>query len=449
LQSKDMVKFHLVSLGCDKNLVDSEFMLGLMSQHGFAFTQDEAEADVIIVNTCSFIHDAKQESIDTILRLNEYREQNLKCIIATGCLAQRYADEIRAELPEVDAIVGSADYDKIVSVVNDALKGEKVSCVGDINALTEPSAERIISTPGHYEYLKIAEGCNKKCTYCIIPKIRGEYRSYPMEQLIMQAKQLANSGVKELIIIAQETTVYGIDLYGEKKLPELLCKLSEIEGIEWIRLMYAYPEEITDELIEIMSTNPKILHYIDMPIQHGCDYILQRMGRRTSSAQLRDVIRRFRESIPDMCIRTTLITGFPGESEENHQELYNFVDETEFDRLGVFTYSREEDTVAGDFEDQIEEDIKQARYEELMELQQAIVFEKNEELIGSEFDVIVEGYLPEEGVYVTRTYRDAPDIDGLLFMTSQRSHMTGDIVRVQVTGAYEYDLNGEEIYESA
>lgn len=444
-----MIKFHLVSLGCDKNLVDSEFMLGLMSQHGFVFTQDESEADVIIVNTCAFIHDAKQESIDTILRLNEYRNQNLKCIIATGCLAQRYAEEIKSELPEVDAILGSADFDKIVDIALKTIEGEKPSIVGDINYLTKPEADRIISTPGHFEYLKIAEGCNKKCTYCIIPQIRGEYRSYPMEDLIDQAKKLAQNGVKELIVIAQETTVYGVDLYGEKKLPELLCKLSEIEGIEWIRLMYAYPEEITDELIEVMSTNSKILHYIDMPIQHGGDRILQKMGRRTNKAKLIEVVNKFREKIPDMCIRTTLITGFPSETQEDHEELYNFVNDMEFDRLGVFTYSQEENTIAADFPDQVDEDIKTTRYEELMELQQAIVFEKNEALVGSTFQVMVEGFLPDEGVYVTRTYRDAPDIDGLLFMTSERSHMTGDIVKVSVTGAYEYDLNGEEIYESA
>jgi len=444
-----MTKFHLVSLGCDKNLVDSEFMLGQMSQHGFVFTQDESEAEVIIVNTCAFIHDAKQESIDTILRLNEYRNNNLKCIIATGCLAQRYADEIRSELPEVDAILGSADFDRIVEVTEKALKQDKITQVGDINRLTMPDSDRIISTPGHFEYLKIAEGCNKKCTYCAIPKIRGEYRSYPMENLLDQARMLAENGVKELIVIAQETTVYGVDIYGEKKLPELLCKLSEIDGIEWIRLLYAYPEEITDELIETIATNKKILHYIDMPIQHGCDSILRKMGRRTTSAQLTDVIERLRKRIPDMCIRTTLITGFPGETQDEHEELYRFVNEMEFDRLGVFTYSREEDTPAADFAGQVDEDIKEERYEELMELQQAIVFEKNESLVGSILDVMVEGFLPEEEVYVARTYRDAPDIDGLLFMKSYNNHMTGDIVKVLVTGAYEYDLNGEEIYESA
>ena len=443
-----MIKFHLVSLGCEKNLVDSEFMLGLMSQHGFVFTQDESEAEVIIVNTCSFIHDAKQESIDTILELNEYRKDNLKCLIVTGCLAQRYADEILTELPEIDAILGASDIDKIVEVAGEALAkspGGKVKCIGDVNRLPIVDADRFISTPGHYEYLKIAEGCNKRCTYCAIPSIRGTFRSYPMEELISQAEKLAEAGVKELIIVAQETTVYGIDLYGKKMLPELLCKLSKIDGIQWIRLLYAYPEEITDELIEVMSTNPKVLHYIDMPIQHGADRVLQRMGRRTNNAELVEIIGKLRAAMPDICIRTTLITGFPGETQEDFEMVYNFVDETEFDRLGVFTYSQEEDTIAASFEDQIDEDVKQARYAELMELQQEIVFENNETLVGSKMQAMIEGFMPDDGVYVARTYRDAPDIDGLVFIKYEREHMTGDLVDIIVTGAHEYDLNGEEI----
>ena len=427
-------------------------MLGLMSQHGFVFTQDEAEAEVIIVNTCSFIHDAKQESIDTILRLNEYREDKLKCLIITGCLAQRYANEILTELPEVDAILGASDYDRIVEVARDALSkapSGKVTCIGDVNRLPMVKTDRFITTPGHYEYLKIAEGCNKRCTYCAIPTFRGNYRSYPMEELLSQAQKLADNGVKELILVAQETTVYGVDLYGKKMLPELLCKLSGIDGIQWIRVMYAYPEEITDELIDVMSANPKVLHYLDMPIQHGADRVLKRMGRRTNNAELVDIISKLRSKMPDVCLRTTLISGFPGETQEDFEELYNFVDETEFDRLGVFAYSREEDTPAADFPDQVPEEVKQQRLGELMELQQEIVFENNEKLVGSTFDAIVEGYLPEDDVYVTRTYRDAPDIDGFLFMSSERQHMTGDMVQVLVTGAYEYDLNGEEIYESA
>lgn len=437
-------------------------MLGLLSQHGFVFTQDEAEAELIVVNTCSFIHDAKQESIDTILRVNEYRSDKLKYIIVAGCLAQRYQNEILSELPEVDAIVGTADFDKIVDVADALMNGTdnlpsyvsvapsgKITCVGDMNALASIDCTRYITTPGHFEYLKIAEGCDKKCTYCAIPSFRGNFRSYPMEELVRQASYLAAQGVKELIVVAQETTVYGVDLYGKKMLPELLCKLSEIDGIEWIRLLYAYPEEITDELVDVMSTNPKILHYIDMPIQHGCDNILMKMGRRANNARIREVVSLLRKKMPDIAIRTTLITGFPQETERDHEELYRFVNEIEFDRLGVFTYSQEEDTVAAGFSGQVDEDVKAARYAELMELQQAIVFEKNETLVGTEVDVIVEGYLPDKEVYVTRTYRDAPDVDGLLFLTSQREHMTGDIVRCVVTGAYEYDLNGDEIYESA
>ena len=457
-----MTKFHLISLGCDKNLVDSEVMLGLLSQHGFDFTQDESEAELIIVNTCSFIHDAKQESIDTILRINEYRSDKLKFIIAAGCLSQRYQDELLKELPEVDAIIGTADYDKIVSVASALVSNKReqcpyskisplgqISCITDLNALLDIACSRIITTPGHYEYLKIAEGCSKRCTYCAIPSFRGNYRSYPIESLCREAAELAKRGVKELIIVAQETTVYGMDIYGRKALPELLCKLSEIEGIEWIRLLYAYPEEITAELIEVMSTNPKILHYIDMPIQHSADNILKRMGRRADNARLRKVIADLRDRMPDVCIRTTLITGFPGETLDDHAELYDFVNEMEFDRLGVFPYSQEEDTPAAAMTGQIDEDIKAMRYAELMELQQAIVFEKNESLVGSEMDAIIEGYLPEREVYVARTYRDAPDVDGFLFLSTDISHMTGDIVRCLVTGAYEYDLNGDEIYESA
>lgn len=463
------MKFHLISLGCDKNLVDSEFMLGLLSQHGFDFTQDESEADVIVVNTCCFIHDAKQESIDTVLRVADYKDNNLKCLAVSGCLAQRYHEEMKEELPEIDVIIGTADFDRIVTAVNEYLDGiglhnsettkaesgksesskAKVSYVSDASALPKPDCTRIISTPGHFEYLKIAEGCDKHCTYCIIPSIRGSYRSYPMEFLIKQAQKLAAEGVRELIIVAQETTVYGVDLYGRKALPELLCQLSEIEEIDWIRLLYAYPEEITDELIEVMSTNPKILHYIDMPIQHASDAVLKRMGRWTNQSEIRDKVAKLRNAIPDIAIRTTLITGFPGETQGDHEELYRFVNEMEFDRLGVFTYSQEEDTPAAEFDNQVDESVKRERYAELMELQQAVVFDKNEELVGNRMQVIVEGYLPEDGIYVTRTYRDAPDIDGFLFLNTEREHMTGDIVSALVTQAREYDLEGEEIYESA
>lgn len=439
------MKFHLVSLGCEKNLVDSEFMIGLMLKEGYEFTQNPEEAEIIIVNTCSFIHDAKQESIDTILELNEYRSYKLKCLIVTGCLSQRYSDEILSLLPEIDAILGASNYDRIGDAVRACLSSnEQQSIIGDINDLPIAQANRVITTPGHFEYLKIAEGCDKHCTYCAIPKIRGNYRSYPIEELIKQAKMLADEGVKELILVAQETTVYGVDLYGHKALPRLLKELSKIDGIEWIRLMYAYPEEIDDELIEEMAVNPKVLHYIDMPIQHSEDTILKRMGRRCSKSDLISIISRLRARIPDICIRTTLITGFPGENQEDFEGVYNFVDETEFDRLGVFTYSCEEDTPAALMPDQVSEDIKKSRYAELMELQQEIVFENNEKMIGKKMQAMIEGFLPDEGVYVARTYRDAPDIDGLVFIKYSREHMTGDLVDITITGAYEYDLNGEE-----
>lgn len=440
-----MMKFHLVSLGCEKNLVDSEFMIGLMLKEGYEFTQNPEEAEIIIVNTCSFIHDAKQESIDTILELNEYRSYKLKCLIVTGCLSQRYSDEILSLLPEIDAILGASNYDRIGDAVRACLSSnEQQSIIGDINDLPIAQANRVITTPGHFEYLKIAEGCDKHCTYCAIPKIRGNYRSYPIEELLKQAKMLADEGVKELILVAQETTVYGVDLYGHKALPRLLKELSKIDGIEWIRLMYAYPEEIDDELIEEMAVNPKVLHYIDMPIQHSEDTILKRMGRRCSKSDLISIISRLRARIPDICIRTTLITGFPGENQEDFEGVYNFVDETEFDRLGVFTYSCEEDTPAALMPDQVSEDIKKSRYAELMELQQEIVFENNEKMIGKKMQAMIEGFLPDEGVYVARTYRDAPDIDGLVFIKYSREHMTGDLVDITITGAYEYDLNGEE-----
>lgn len=443
------MKLLMVSLGCDKNLVDTEFMLGMFSRHGFVFTDDENEADVIVINTCCFIHDAKQESIDTILEMAAYKEQNLKALIVCGCLAQRYADEIIKEIPEVDAIVGTSSYDKIIEAIEEALAGTTSRQLEDVDRLPMPDVDRVMSTPGHFAYLKIAEGCNKRCTYCIIPKIRGNYRSYPMERLVKEAEYLASLGVKELIVIAQETTVYGQDLYGKKSLAKLLNALCEIDGIEWIRIMYAYPEEIDDELIECMASHKKILHYIDMPIQHASDRILKKMGRRTDQAMIREVVGKLRGAMPDICIRTTLITGFPSETQEDHEELYRFVNDMEFDRLGVFTYSCEEDTAAAKMDEQIPEDIKKARYDELMELQQAIVFDKNEELVGTSFEVIVDGSIPEDGVNVCRTYRDAPDIDGYLFMNSNHLYDTGIMTCAKIIDAHEYDLEGVDVGESA
>lgn len=436
------MKFLPVSLGCDKNLVDSEHMISGLCKAGYELTDDESDADIIIINTCCFIHDAKQESIDTILEMARLKDDKLKALIVCGCLAQRYQDEIIKEIPEVDAVVGTLEKKDIATVISAILDEKKI---------TQPSDEagRVITTPGHYEYLKIAEGCDKHCSYCIIPKLRGSYRSVPMEDLIAEAKDLADKGVKELILVAQETTLYGKDLYGKKSLPELLCKLSEIDGIRWIRILYAYPEEVTDELIEVMSTNPKICHYIDIPIQSGSDNILRRMGRRTDQAQIRDIVGKLRRKMSDICIRTTLIAGFPGETQEDFEETYRFVNEMEFDRLGVFTYSPEEGTPAYDFSQQVSEDVKKSRREELYELQQAISYEAAEAMKDTILSVIVDGYLPEDDVYVARSYKDAPDIDGLVFVYSDRELATGDMINVRITDAREYDLEGVLIDESA
>lgn len=437
------MKILFISLGCDKNLVDSEMMMGLLRDKGYEFTDDEALADVIVINTCGFINDAKEESINTIISMAEYKEHNLKALIVTGCLAERYKDEILDELPEIDAIIGTTAFDTIVDVIDDVLANKKHNEFADINSLCRPNVDRIITTGGYYSYLKIAEGCNKKCTYCSIPFIRGKYRSVPMEDLIKEAQYLADNGIKELILVAQETSVYGIDLYGEKRLPMLLNKLCEVKGIEWIRLLYCYPEEITDELIETIKAQPKICHYIDMPIQHASDNILKRMGRWTNKEALISVINRLRNAIPDMCIRTTLITGFPGETLEDHEELMEFVDEMEFDRLGVFTYSQEEDTAAAGFDNQVEDEVKLTRRDELMELQQEISMDKAQGLIGRTLEVIIEGVATDEDVYVGRTYMDAPGVDGYIFIKSEEELMSGDFAKVKVTGAMEYDLIGE------
>ena len=434
-----------ISLGCDKNLVDSEHMLAIMADAGYEITDDENEADVIVVNTCCFIHDAKQESIDTVLEMARLKDNKLKALIVCGCLAQRYRDEIQKEIPEVDAVIGTTGWEQIADVIENVLDARSVK--SDRKSAVE--GKRIITTPGHYEYLKIAEGCDKNCTYCIIPKIRGHYRSVPMEELISQAQYLAGQGVKELVLVAQETTIYGTDIYGRKSLPELLCKLSEIDGIEWIRVLYAYPEEVTDELIDVMSTNPKICHYIDIPIQSGSDPVLRRMGRRTDQKQIRDVIEKLRSRMDDICIRTTLISGFPGETQEDFEETYRFVNEMEFDRLGVFTYSAEEGTAAYDFEPKVDEDVAKSRRDELYELQQAIAYEAAEQMTGRKLRVIVDGYLPDDDVYVARSYKDAPEIDGLVFVYSDRELVTGDMVTVEIKDAKEYDLEGVLTDESA
>ncbi|MBE5863759.1 MAG: 30S ribosomal protein S12 methylthiotransferase RimO [Lachnospiraceae bacterium] len=442
------MKILFTSLGCDKNLVDTEMMLGLLEAKGHTFTDDEDEAEVVIVNTCCFIGDAKEESINTLLEFAERRKAGgIKALLACGCLAQRYRDEIQKEIPEVDAIVGTNAIQEIVAALEGVLANAPENHFRDLNATPVAGLPQIVTTGGHYAYLKIAEGCDKHCTYCIIPKVRGGYRSIPMETLLAQAEDLAQKGVKELILVAQETTLYGVDLYGKKSLPELLQRLAKISGIYWIRILYCYPEEITDELIDVMATEPKICHYLDIPIQHASDAVLKRMGRKTDQASLRRVITKLRERIPDICLRTTLISGFPGETQEDFEELYNFVDEMEFDRLGVFPYSREEDTAADAMEDQIPEEIKCQRRDELMELQQEIAFEKAEEMVGRILVVMIEGKVADEDTYVARTYRDAPNVDGYLFLNSTANLMTGDLVKVMVTDANEYDLIGEAYYD--
>ena len=435
-----------VSLGCDKNLVDTEVMLGLLAQKGHQMVDSEEMADVIVVNTCCFIHDAKEESIQTILEMAEYKKEGtLKALIVTGCLAQRYKQEILDEIEEVDAVLGTTSYDKIVDAIEEALKGKKSLEMEHIDALPMVDTKRLVTTGGHYAYLKIAEGCDKHCTYCIIPKIRGNFRSVPMERLLKEAEELAGQGVKELILVAQETTLYGKDIYGEKSLHILLKELCKISGLRWVRILYCYPEEIYDELIQVIKEEDKICKYLDLPIQHACDDVLKRMGRRTSKAQLIEIIEKLRREIPGIALRTTLITGFPGETEEQHEELMEFVDEMEFDRLGVFTYSPEEDTPAANMPDQIDEGIKEDRQADLMELQQEIAFELAENMIGKEVMVMIEGKVADENAYVGRTYMDAPNVDGLIFVETNEEMMSGDFAKVKVTGALEYDLIGEII----
>ncbi len=438
------MKILCISLGCDKNLVDTEMMLGLLTRDGYTFTDDEQEADIIVINTCCFINDAKEESVNTILEMAELKKTgHLKALIVTGCLAQRYRQEILDEIPEVDGILGTSSYDEICAVLKKALEGEKTLRLMEADRTPEPGGGRILTTGGHYAFLKIAEGCDKHCTYCIIPSLRGRYRSVPMEDLVKEAEGLAEQGVRELILVAQETTLYGVDLYGEKKLPELLHRLAAVDGLYWIRILYCYPEEITEELIDTIASEEKICHYLDIPIQHASDRVLKRMGRRTNQEELREKIRMIREKVPDIALRTTLITGFPGETDEDHEILMEFVNEMEFERLGVFTYSAEEDTPAAEFADQIPERIKEQRRDEVMELQQEIAFGKSEKMVGRILDVMIEGKLADESAYVGRTYMDAPNVDGYIFVTSGELFVSGDFVRVRVTGASDYDLTGE------
>lgn len=439
----ELMKLLFVSLGCDKNLVDSEDMLGVLTRAGHEIVDDENEAEAIIINTCCFIHDAKEESVETILEMAEYKKAGTcKVLIVTGCMAQRYKQEIIEEIPEVDAVLGTTSYGEILKAVEEAVAGRHYQEYKDIDYLVPDQGKRVLTTGGHFAYLKIAEGCDKHCTYCIIPKLRGKFRSVPMERLIRQAEELAEQGVKELILVAQETTLYGKDLYGEKSLHRLLKELCKVKGIRWIRILYCYPEEIYDELIQTMKEEPKICHYLDLPIQHASDAVLKRMGRRTTRKELTEKVQKLREEIPDIVLRTTLITGFPGETEEDHETLMEFVDEMEFDRLGVFTYSAEEDTPAASMEGQIPEEVKEERRDALMELQQEVSYDKGTERIGQELLVMIEGKVSGESAYIARTYGDAPKVDGYIFVQTGELLVTGDFARVRVTGAMEYDLIG-------
>ncbi len=448
------MKILFVSLGCDKNRVDTEVMLGTLLERGYSFTDDEDEAEAAVVNTCCFINDAKEESINTILELSERRKSGqLKALIVTGCLAQRYKEEIQKEIPEVDEIIGITAIDKIFDAVDETIRRNKLyshkNYFNDLNAKAVGGKKRVVTTGGLFDYLKIAEGCDKHCSYCIIPKVRGNYRSVPMEQLLEEARMLADAGVTELLLVAQETTLYGTDLYGEKKLPELLHKLCEISGFKWIRILYCYPEEITEELIQTIKNEPKICHYLDVPIQSGSDAILKKMGRRTNNAEIRALVKHLREEIPDICLRTTLISGFPGETAKDHNETMDLVRDLRFDRLGVFTYSQEEDTPAAVMPDQVSERVKNTRRNKLMKLQQEIAFEAAKDMIGRTVDAVIEGRIADDEFddglsYVARTYKDSPDIDGYLFVTGvTRELMTGDYIKVRITGSNEYDLMGE------
>lgn len=446
-----------VSLGCDKNLVDSEVMLGLIKEKGYQITDMEEKADIIVVNTCCFINDAKEESINTILEMAKYKKEgSLKGLIVAGCMAQRYKEDITKEIPEVDAILGTSGCDAIVAVIEEVLEGKKSVMVKKPEEEGTVNTSRINTTGGFYSYLKIAEGCDKHCTYCIIPSIRGKYRSVPMEKLVSEAQALVRGGVKELILVAQETTLYGKDIYGYKALPKLLQALCKIEDLEWVRILYCYPEEITDELIEVMKSEEKVCNYLDMPIQHASNAILKKMGRRTSKDELVSIIKKLKTNIPDIALRTTLITGFPGETKEDHEELLEFVKDMEFDRLGVFTYSKEEDTPAAKLTPQIHKHIKKRRQGEIMELQQEIAFMHAKDMIGKTLKVMIEGKLPKEekdtlnsaeNVYIGRTYMDAPNVDGYIFVNVRGEIMSGEFVKVMVTDAKEYDLIGEIIYE--
>lgn len=441
-----MLKIMLVSLGCDKNTADSSKMLGILSHRGYELTSDIEEADAAVVNTCCFIQSATEESINMIFDLAGHKETGLKYLIVAGCMAERYKEEIAKDIPEVDAFIGTGSLEKVADVIDELSSREEkqpIMCFdGDDTAFAAEGVERyhVITERPFAEYLKIADGCDKRCTYCAIPNFKGRYKSVPMELIIKEAEKLARDGVRELNLVAQETTCYGMDLYKEKRLHILLRELSKVEGIDWIRLLYCYPEEIYDELIDEMASNPKVLHYVDMPIQHTESEVLRRMGRRIDKEGIFEVVKKLRAKIPDICIRTTLIAGFPGETEEQHKACLEALDELEFDHLGVFSYSREEGTAAAEFPDQVDDEVKERYSNEIMELSAAISEDKNAELVGRELDVIIEGYVPDDDCYVARSYRDAPDVDGLVYLKSERELISGSILPVKLTKSDIYDF---------
>ena len=444
-----MLKIALESLGCSKNLMDAEIMTGILKEKGYEFVEEFDEADIIIVNTCGFIRDAKQESIDTIVELSQLKEVGkLKYLIVTGCLAQRYADELLEEIPEIDAIVGTGNFMNISEII-DRLESEKnVTEIGNIEFAFDETLPRYVSTPEHMAYLKIGEVCSNHCTYCIIPKLRGKYRSRKIEDIVEEAKTLAAEGAKELVVIAQDTTRYGEDLYGEAKLAELLEELAGIEGIKWIRIMYSYPESITEKLIDVIAAHDNICSYFDMPIQHASNRVLKRMNRRTSKEDIRSKVEMIRSKIPDAVIRTTVIVGFPGETEEDLEELIEFMKEIKFDRLGAFAYSREEDTPADRMDGHMDEEIKEERRDRVMMVQQAISEEINQKREDKVFEVLIEEEA-EDGVYVGRTQGDAEEIDSVVYVNSDEELEIGSFVNVYITEAMEYDLIGDVVDELA
>ncbi len=438
-------KVYFETLGCSKNQVDTEVMIGLMTQNDYYFTNDVEEAQIIVVNTCGFIESAKVESINTILELLEHKKEgNCQVFVVTGCMAERYSEDLVKELPEVDAFVGTTKFDEILPIVDEVLKSGDISVnTGDIDKNFDENLPRHLLTPDHFAYLKIAEGCDNFCTYCIIPKLRGKFRSRKMEDVVSEAKRLADRGVKELIIIAQDTTRYGLDLYGEYKLADLLKELNDIEGIKWIRLQYCYPDVIDQKLIDAIANLDKVVKYLDIPIQHGSDSVLKRMNRRTTKAHIRETIKTLRELIPNIVIRTTLIVGFPGETEEEFNELLELVKELEFDKLGAFTYSMEEDTAAALLPNQVDEEIKSERHARILEEQMYISQKRLESFIGREIEVVIEEDVDGEEVYVARSSQDAPEVDGVVYLNTDKEFNIGDFVKVKVIDSMEYDLIGE------